>query len=163
MPAPRTAVVLRPAVEADRDALWALVGHDTLHMPYAETLNYFLRRVFEAKSDETRAIVAEGHGVITGFVLFGDVAGTIGTGRVHFVAVIATARHSTIGSSLCDAAVAELASRGARLVVAEVPDVETSIAGRALLNCCGFVEAGRVAAYYRDGVDLVLLQREIDH
>ena len=160
MPAPRTAVVLRPAVEADRDAVWSLVAHMS-HTPYAELLAYFLPRAFEANSHETRAIVAKGDGAVAGFVLFGEVAGAIGTGRVHFVAVNATVRRRAIGSSLCDAAVADFASQGVRLVVSEVPDDETSAAGRALLTCCGFVEVGRVPAYYRDAVDLLLLQREI--
>src|SRR6185503_2274928 len=147
-PSVQPAVVLRPAADVDRGAIWALIDDDVSRTSRAEPLAYFLRLAFEGRSDETRVIVAESDGTLVGFALFGEVAGTIGTGRIHFVAVTDNGRRNAIGSNLCDAAVVALASRGARLVVAEIPDDEVSVAGRALLTRCGFVEAGRVAAYY---------------
>ena len=140
----------------------ALVEHDLAGTPYATVAEYFLRLASEGDTNESRAIVADREGEVVGFVLFGEVAGAIGTGRVHFVSVTASARLHAIGVGLCEAAAADLASKGARYVVAEVPDEPLLSPGRALLGRCGFVETARVADYFRDRTDLVVLLRRID-
>jgi ribosomal protein S18 acetylase RimI-like enzyme len=152
----------RPAVDADRAAMRALVEHDLAGTPYAAVLTYFLRLASEGAAHESRAIVAECAGEVVGFALFGEVAGASGTGRMHFVSVTASARLHAIGVGLCEAAVVDLVSKGARLIVAEVPDEPLVLPGRALLARCGFVETARVPDYFRDGTDLVVLLRGID-
>lgn len=152
-------IALRPALSTDRAAIRTLIAHESASTSNQEALAYFLRLAFDGTSNESRAIVAEGNGAVVGFVLFGDVAGAIGTGRLHTINVASTARRNSIGRGLCDAAIADMIAHGARLVLVEVPDDPSSMPGRALLARCGFVEAARVADYYRDGVDLVVLDR----
>lgn len=159
---PSSAVTYRFAVDNDRAAMRALIEHDLAGTPYATVAEYFLRLASDGAEKESRAIVAECAGEIVGFVLFGEVAGTIGTGRVHFVAVTASARLHGIGVALCDAAVADLASKGTRLLMAEIPNEPLLSPGRALLARCGFVETALVGDYFRDGTDLVVLLRSID-
>ena len=149
----------RRAVHADRAAMLELLQHDVAGTPYAAVVEYFLRLASEGGERESRALVAERGGDIVGFALFGEVAGAVRTGRMHFVSVTASARLHAIGIGLCEAAVADLVSTGARLVIAEVPDEPLLSPGRALLARCGFSETARVADYYRDGVDLIILQR----
>lgn len=151
----------RRAVDTDRAAVRGLVDHDVAGTPYAAVVEYFLRLASEGNESESRAIVAERAGEIVGLALFGEVAGAIRTGRMHFVSVTASARLHAIGVGLCEAAVADLVSTGARLIIAELPDDPLLSPGRALLTRCGFSETARVADYYRDGVDLVVLQRTV--
>ena len=152
----------RRAVATDRAAMRGLIAHDVAGTPYAAVVEYFLRLAGEGNESESRAIVAERAGEIVGFALFGEVAGAVRTGRVHFVSVTASARLHAIGVGLCEAVVSELVSTGTRLVIAEVPDEPLLAPGRALLARCGFTETARVADYYRDGVDLIILQRVVD-
>ena len=161
--APRlsSAATYRPAVDGDREVMRAFVEQDLAGTPYGALVEYFLRLASEGAANESRAIVAERAGTVVGFVLFGEVAGTIGTGRVHFVSVTSIARLDGVGMGLCEAAVADLRSNDARLVVAEVPDEPSFVAGRTLLDRCGFAEIGRVADYFRDNTDLVVLARTI--
>ena len=157
-----SAATYRSAVDDDRAAMRALVEHDLAGTPYVTVAEYFLNLASDGDANESRAIVAERTGEVVGFALFGEVAGAIGTGRVHFVSVTASARLHAIGVGLCEAAVADLASKGTRLIVAEIPDDPLLSPGRALFARCGFAEAARVANYYRDNTDLVVLLRSID-
>lgn len=151
----------RPAVDADRAAMRGLAEHDLAGTPYSVAVEYFIRLASEGAENESRAIVAECDGEVLGFALFGEVAGAISTGRMHFVSVTASARLHGIGVGLCEAAVADLVSKGARLVVAEIPDDPLLSPGVALLARCGFAETARVTDYFRDGTDLVVLLRDV--
>jgi ribosomal protein S18 acetylase RimI-like enzyme len=153
------AVLFRPLAEGDRTIVRALAEQEAAGTPYMEVVDYFLRLAFDGRADESRAIVAERAGEVVGLALFGEVAGTVATGRMHLITVTASARLAAVGGGLCDAAVADMVSCGDRLIVAEAPDDAILTSGRALLARCGFRESGRVADYYRDGVDLVILTR----
>ena len=153
------AATYRPAVDDDRGVMRAFIERDLAGTPYATVAEYFLRLASVGPGSESRAIVAERGSVVVGFALFGEVAGAIGTGRVHFVSVTSSARSQGVDVGLCEAAVADLTANKARLVVAEVPDEPSFLPGRTLFTRCGFVEIGRVADYFRDGTDLVVLAR----
>jgi ribosomal protein S18 acetylase RimI-like enzyme len=152
---------IRPATKADGAAMRMLIEHDLGVLPYAEIPAYYLRLAFDGRASESRAIVAERGTEFVGLALFGEVAGAVGTGRIHFIAVAAAARRNAIGAGLCETAVEDLRAHGARLVLAEVPAHPALAGGLALLDRCGFAEAARVADYYQDGIDLVLLQRAV--
>jgi ribosomal protein S18 acetylase RimI-like enzyme len=155
-------VEFRAARDADRAAVQALVDHDVAGTAYADVVRYFVRLALEGRREESRAIVAVLHDEVAGVALYGAVAGAVGTGRMHFVAVSASARLHGIGVGLCDAALSDMARDGARLVTAELPDDRVIHAGRVLLTRAGFSEVARVADYYRDGVDLVIVARAVD-
>jgi len=99
---------------------------------------------------------------VTGLVVFGIVAGAMGTGRLHLVAVSAAARLRGVASALISAAFERLRSEAVRVVFAEVPDDPGLAPGRALLLREGFIEEARVADFFRDGVSLILLRRDLD-
>lgn len=154
-------VRIRPATNADRRALETLIEHDLGDSPYAGIPAYYLRLAFDGRPGESRVVVAERRTLVVGLALYGEVAGAVGTGRLHFITVTAAARLEAIGTSLCAAAVDDFRRRDTRLVVAEVPAHPVMAGGFALLARCGFGEAARVADYYQDGIDLVLLQRAL--
>ncbi len=159
MSLPRDAVTVRPALLDDRAAAAALVGAATAGSPYAELPAYFLHRAFDTAGSECRVVLAESTGAVIGCALYGDVAGTVGTGRVQFVAVAPEQRRAGVGRALCEAAIADLAAHGMRTVVVEMPDDPLHASGRAWLDACGFAVVARVADYYRDAVDLIVLER----
>lgn len=150
---------VRRAVDADRAAMKELIANDVAGTPYAEAPFYFLGVALDGRAAESTGIVAERAGEVVGVVLYGEVAGSIGTGRIHFVGVGASSRLDAVGLHLFEAALDDLASRGTRLVVAEVPDDPVLASRRALLARTGFAEAARVPDYYRDGVALLILVR----
>lgn len=150
---------VRPASPNDRTVVMALVRESTADSPYADAPAYFLRRAFDVGDDEARVLVCEQRGAIVGCVVYGKVAGTVGTGRVHYVAVSAETRRCGVASALCEAAIGELTSAGARSVIVEMPDDGESRPGLALLARCGLSVVARVADYYRDGVHLIVLER----
>ncbi len=59
------------------------------------------------------------------------------------------------------AALAELAERGARFVLAELPDDTPLAPIRELLHRCGFSEEARVPDYFADGVALTFLRCDL--
>ena len=150
---------IRRAVDTDRSVMNAFIAHDLAGTSYTEVPAYFLALALEGRSDESRAIIAQRDGEVVGFALYGKVAGSVGTGRIHFVSVSASSRLNAVGVQLCEAVVGDLADAGARIVIAELPDDPILVSGRALLARCGFSEVGRVPDYYADGVALIILAR----
>ena len=159
--ASKAEVSLRAATSADAASLQKLVSDTSAGTPYQELPAYFLRLALAASSEESRAIVAVHGEAVVGCALYGAVAGAIGTGRIHFVAVAAGSRRLGIASRLCGAAVDDLSAQAMRSVIVELPDDRVVDSGRALLEGCAFTEAARVPDYYRDGVALVVLQRAV--
>ena len=157
----RADIALRAATSADVAALWKLVSDNAAGTPYEELPAYFLRLALTAPSEESRAIVVMQGGAVVGCAVYGVVAGTIGTGRIHFVTVAAGSRRLGIASRLCGVAVDALSAQAVRNVIVELPDDRVVGAGRALLERCAFTEVARIPDYYRDGVALVVLQRTV--
>ena len=112
-------------------------------------------------TDESRAIVAADGDELVGLALYGRVAGTVGAGKLHLAVVTAGARLRGVGRLLIDAAASDLATSGCRFIVAEAPDDPMLAPGHELLARAGFAEEARVRDYYRDGVDLLILRREL--
>jgi ribosomal protein S18 acetylase RimI-like enzyme len=77
------------------------------------------------------------------------------------VVVTAGARLQGVALALMEAVHRDLAARGARFVLAEVPDDAIGRPARELLDRCGYVEDSRVPDFFREGVPLLLLRREL--
>jgi hypothetical protein len=102
---------------------------------------------------EHRAIVsADEHNRISGIALFRTVAGAVGTGELEGVA----AADPALAKELLGAAVGELRSEGARLVVAEYQAAPQAAWYAALLQESGFIVQARISDYFGDGVPLVI-------
>lgn len=120
-----------------------------------------LARALAGEDEESSGLLLVREREILGLILFGWVAGALGTAKVHFIAVTAAARLRGLGTHLFAAALETLRAAQARMLIAEVPDDPVLRTGVALLERCGFVEEGRVADFYRDGVDLRLLRLDL--
>ncbi|MGH7718126.1 MAG: GNAT family N-acetyltransferase [Gemmatimonadaceae bacterium] len=152
---------LRPLSDRDATSVRRLVAAEVGGTPYGGPLLPVLDLALESDSREARGMVAESPDGVVGLVLYGLVAGARGAGRIHLIVVTAAARLNGVGSSLVDAAAEELRAWGARFVVAELADDPVLAPGRTLLDRTGFAEEARVGDYYRDGVALTLMRREL--
>jgi GNAT superfamily N-acetyltransferase len=98
---------------------------------------------------------------LAGVAIYGEVAGAIGAGKMHGMAVAPDSQRHGIARTLIDALVAELARRGARFVLVEFPDAPELSVGRALLLQCKFIEEARLPNFFVDGVALSFLRRNL--
>jgi ribosomal protein S18 acetylase RimI-like enzyme len=153
------AIVVRAATTAELETLRAIVRKELVGSSYRAAADYFVALALQGKSQESRGIVAERASMVVGYALLGEVAGTSGTARILLMAVVPSARREGIGGALCDTVTAILELNGARSIVAELPNDDSTTVARGVLSRCGFVEAGRIPDYYREGVDLLILQR----
>ena len=130
-------------------------------VPHAEPMLAALTNALMRPSDEYRAIVAQDGRTVVGIIVFGEVAGSLGAGRIYLVAVDGGVRRRGIASALVDAACQELSERRARFAMIELPAHARLADVRRLVSRAGFREEGRVDDYARDGVPLLFLRREL--
>ena len=110
---------------------------------------------------ESRGLVAMHEGRVAGFIVYGTIAGSEGTGRLQLIVADSRSRRRGIASALVDAAIIDMQSGGARFAIVEVPDDPSLAPALRLLERCGFRPDARVADFFRDGVDLLILRRDI--
>lgn len=152
---------IRPVEPGDRRDAQELAAAELLQSAYGELPASALATALAGESPGARGLVAVSDGELKGVVVFGMVAGAIGTGRLHLVAVSAAARLRGVGSALIAAALERLRAEAVRVVFVEMPDDPAVAPARALLLREGFIEEARVADFFRDGVSLVLLRRDV--
>jgi ribosomal protein S18 acetylase RimI-like enzyme len=129
--------------------------------PFAGSLFTALERALARATDEYQSIVARDGNALAGFVVFGEIAGTLRTGRIHLIAVAESARRRGVAIDLINAACDRLRERGSPLVVIELPMDPALATIHQLAQRAGFREEGRMADYVRDGIALVLLRRDL--
>lgn len=130
--------------------------------PYAEPLLASLDAAIRSDSEEHRALVAHDGDRLAGVIVFGEIAGARGTGRIYLLAVDATARGRGLGAALVHAAFTHLGAHGARFVVIELPEEPRLARALRLAGRTGFFEEARVSDYVRDGVGLLVLRRNLE-
>lgn len=111
--------------------------------------------------EENRALVIARDGTVAALALFGTVAGATGVMKVHAVVLAPSVTPDDVGERIIGAVVEEARTGGARLIIAELPDDPVLGQMRALLTSNGFEEEARVPDYFRDGVALTVLRREL--
>ena len=153
---------IRTIRAADRRAARALIEQELGGSPYLETPLWALDTSLERETPQAAALVAERDGEVVGVSLYGEYAGARGAGRAYIVLVTAGARLQRIGLQLLEATHDDLARRGARFVLAEVPDDMIMRPGWELLDKCGYVEEGRIPDFVRPGVALVLMRHDLE-
>ncbi|MGH9424671.1 MAG: hypothetical protein ACRD3J_32155, partial [Thermoanaerobaculia bacterium] len=78
------------------------------------------------------------------------------TGTLYSILVGPRSRRAGIGERLLFQISADLASAGARMIIAEIPGDPLVMRFRALLLAHGFVEEARIDDYYADGIPQIL-------
>lgn len=109
---------------------------------------------------EQRGLAADVDGRLAAVAVYGEYAGAAGAGRLHLVAVGPGHRRGGIGSLLLERLASELGARGARFVLAELPEELPALGDYfAFLRARGFREESRIPDFHREGVALVALVR----
>lgn len=121
-----------------------------------------LRSAVRAPGVDGRALASLMGESIEGVIVFGIFGGTSGAGRLHFVVVEREARRTGAARALVDTAIAQLVASGARFVLAETPDDRGALPGAdEFLRALEFSEESRVDDFFRDGVALSFMRREL--
>ena len=129
--------------------------------PYIDRALEVLELAERGHDDEHRALVIARDGTVAGLALFGAVAGAVGVSKLHAAVLAPSVSLGDVGERIVSAVVETARRAGARLTIAELPDDPAIGQVRALLSSAGFEEEARVPDYYRDGVALALLRREL--
>ena len=150
----------RPLVPDDLAGARALLEHTLGGTPYLNRAVEVLAASVSGADAENRALVVERGGAIGGVVLYGRVAGTVGAARIHHM-VVAPDAAPDAGAELLEAALRLLTADDARFAIAELPD-DAAVHGEiVLLRAQRFREEARIPDFYRDGIDLVFLRRDL--
>ncbi len=144
------------AREDDLAAALTLVEHEREKNRWIDRTAAFVRSAVAKPDGEYRALVAERDGEIVGIAVYGMVAGTVGTGMIYSILVGPRSRRAGIGERLLFHIKGDLASAGARMIVAEIPGDPVVMRLRALLLTHGFVEESRIEDYYADGLHQIV-------
>ena len=154
-------VTLRSLDASDSTAARALASAALADAPHADPLLASLDAAIRSGSEEYRALVARDGDRLAGVIVFGEIAGARGAGRIYLVAVDANARGRGLGAALLHSALSHLGARGARFVVIELPEEPRLASALRLAGRTGFFEEARVGDYVRDGVGLLVLRRNL--
>jgi hypothetical protein len=120
-----------------------------------------LDQAARSSDPEARALVIERDGTIAGLVIFGLVAGASGAARLHALVLNRGVSADDVGGRLTSAAAMIAAAAGARLLIAAVPEDPALGPVPAVLLRNGFREEARVPDFFRDGVALTFLRRDL--
>lgn len=112
----------------------------------------------EADSD---ALIMERDATVAALALFGPVAGARDVWRLHTILLAPRIAAHDVGSTIVDAVVQRARARGARMLVAELPADPGYGDSLPLLRASDFAQEGRITDFYRDGVALLFLRRDL--
>lgn len=153
---------VRPLRRDDRARARALVDAAVADTPYATRLRELLEHALTGADDETRGLVVEENGEAAALALHGVIAGAAAAARLFFLSAGAGDLADDRCAPLLEAVRSAAVESGAHFLVAELPDDEAVPALAVPLRRHGFVEVGRVADYFRDGVDLLVLRLSLE-
>lgn len=142
--------IIRQMTEADLEQVLAI---EQACFPRVWTRDHFLA---EITSGYGTPVVAESDGVVTGFLCL---AVLLDEAEILDVAVDPTLQRIGIGRSLVDWACSEALRQGAVILRLEVR--ATSLPAIALYERFGFVRCGLRKAYYEQGVDALLMDKNL--
>jgi hypothetical protein len=129
--------------------------------PYVDRVVELLEDAVRGKDREAKALVVERDGTIAGLAIYGLVAGTSGAAKLHALVLDRGVSADDVGGRLTLAAAAAAAQLGARLLIAELPDDPAVGAIPGVLLRHGFHEEARIPDFFREGVALSFLRREL--
>lgn len=128
--------------------------------PYVDRVMELLAAA-ERGDPESNALVVERDGTVAALALFGLVAAARDVWRLHTVLLAPRIEPREVGTAIVDAVLERVRARHARQLVAELPEDPAYGHTLALLRASRFEQAGRIPDFYRDGVALLFLRRDL--
>jgi ribosomal protein S18 acetylase RimI-like enzyme len=150
----------RPLLPGDAEPVRALVWGALGITPYVDRVMELLSAA-ERGDPESRALVSERDGTAAALALFGPVAGARDTWHLSAVLLAPGVQPHEVGRAMIQGIVEHVKAAGARLLIAELPADAALGRSISLLRANGFRQEGRVPDFYRDGVALLFLRREL--
>jgi hypothetical protein len=150
----------RPLHPGDSEPVRALIWGVLGITPYVDRVTELLEAA-ERGDAESQALVIERDGTVAALALYGPVAGAQDAWQLSTVLLAPTVELREVGRAIIDGVVSGGRRAGARLLMAELP--ADAALGRSLsvLRSNGFKEEGRVRDFFRDGVALLFLRRDL--
>lgn len=150
----------RAITVADAEGVRALVLASLGITPYVDRVMELVERA-ERGDPEVKSLVIERDGTVAALALFGAVAGTRGTWKLHTMLLAERVHPREVGAAMLQSVVAAARDGGARLLTAELPG--DPVVGKVLsfLRASSFKQEGRIPDFFRDDVALLFLRREI--
>lgn len=157
----RGSVTLRALRSEDGPVVRAFAFPEIERSPYGVSPRSALEAVLTDADPDSRGLVAIHDGRLVGIAVYGGIAGSVGAGRLQLIVIDRDTRMRGIATKLVHGAIAALGAEGMRFVVVELPDDPALSASKQLLLQCRFRVEATVADYFRDGVDLAILRRDL--
>lgn len=150
----------RPLIPGDAESVRALVWGALGITPYVDRVIELLSAA-ERGDPESRALVTERDGTVAALALFGPVSGALGTWHLNTLLLAPSVEPGEVGRSIVEAVVEAARAAGGRILMAELPADAALGRTLTLLRANGFRQEGRVPDFFRDGVALLFLRREL--
>ena len=151
----------RPLLPEDSQATRTLLMGALGVTPYIDRALEVLELAERGNNPEHRALVIARDGTVAGLVLFGSIAGTKGGARLHVAVLAPGVDAGDVGDRLMNAVARASRESSARFLLAEMPDDPALGNVFALLREHGFREEARVPDFFRDGVALTFLRKDL--
>lgn len=150
----------RPLTAGDAEAARALVWGALGITPYVDRIIELLAAA-ERGDPESRALVMERDGTVAALALFGPVGGAAGAWQLDMILLAPRVELREVGRVIIESVVEIARTAGGRLLVAELP--ADAVLGRtlSLLRANGFRQEGRIPDFFREGVGLLFLRRQL--
>lgn len=150
----------RRFTESDAEPARALVLNLLGGTPYADRALELVAAT--AKGDpECRGLVLEQEGSLRALVVYGLVAGVANAWRIMLLVLAQDVELRDIGRVVVEAVVDRVREDGARFLMAELPADTVMGAALTVLRASRFRQEARIADFFRDGVALLFLRREL--
>ena len=117
--------------------------------------------VAEADDDAGADAGAGRAGSVAGYGCFGPAPMTDGVWDLYWIVVDPARRSGGLGTALLGACESEAAASGARMMLIETASKPDYAGTRRFYERAGYVEAGRIADYYRAGDDKVTYRKTL--
>jgi hypothetical protein len=150
----------RPPHTGDAEPVRSLVFSVLGVTPYVDRVVELLASA-EHGDPDSRALIIERDGTVAALALYGPIAGTANTWRLATAIVAPQVDVAEVGHVIVDAVASHARDEGGRMLVAEMADDVALGRSLALLLANGFQEEGRVRDFFRTGVALIFLRRNL--
>jgi ribosomal protein S18 acetylase RimI-like enzyme len=151
----------RPLLPEDSQATRTLLMGALGVTPYIDRALEVLALAERGNDPEHRALVIARDGTVAGLALFGSIAGTVGGARLHVAALAPGIEAGDVGDRLMNAVAKSVRDSSARFLLAEMPDDPALGKVFTLLRDHGFREEARVPDFFREGVALTFLRKDL--
>lgn len=115
----------------------------------------------ERGDPEVHALVNARDGTVAALALYGPVAGASGAWHLSLLLTAAGIDARAIGVPLITTALEEIRASGGRFLLAELPADPVIGSTLTLLRKTGFRQEARIPDFYREGVALLFLRRDL--